>query len=688
MIRILLVDDQFIIRQGLQAILQSKPQLKVVGTANDGNSAIAQTQTLRPDVVLMDIEMPDMDGITTTHKICQQFPETKVLVLSSHENKTYVVQALKAGAEGYLLKDTLADGLEQAIWSVYRGHLQIESKLLRELLAGDSFSPSIKLIAENESTLVAQQSGQKRQFESNGNVDKAFGTDEQYLLEIDEHTEISKNGSHSQISKTIAKPTFEQSESELKKLSSQSNKTWDINNCSTQQETKESLHQLDVITEHKPQQKKGIFPKFPRSGKWWISGLVIVPTLLIISITLFYLRTSKSSAKPVSQTQTVPKAVAAIGYLEPQGEVINISAPAFLEGSRVEQLLVKRGEAISKGQTIALLDDRSRLQAALVEAQKQVQTSQARLAQVQAGAKQGDIQAQNAKFQGTKAELAGQINSQTANIANLAAQLEGQTNSQQATIARLTAESNNTTKECQRYEFLLADGAIGVSERDRVCLQQETTQKQLQAAKVNLIKIKATLQQQINEAQANLERTKTTLTNQISEAEASLKALAEVRPVDVAVAQTELETAEAAVTKAQADLDLAAVKSPIDGQILEINTWPGEIVDNANGIVVVGNTQNMYVVAEVYETDIDRVRIGQSATITSDGVTKRLTGIVDDLGWQIGTKDVLGTDPVADADARVVKVKIRLNDQDSKRVANLTNLQVNAIINTSKQVQR
>jgi HlyD family secretion protein len=423
-------------------------------------------------------------------------------------------------------------------------------------------------------------------------------------------------------------------------------------------------------------------------GKWWISGFIIIPAFLVMAIVLVYSRTSKSSPQPVSQTRSVPKAVAAIGYVEPQGEAIKISAPSFLEGSRVEQLSIKRGEAISKGQTIAVLDDRLRLQAALAEAQQQVKTSQARLAQVQAGAKQGNIQAQNAKFQGTKAELAGQINSQTANLANLAAQLEGQVNSQQAAIARLTAESNNATRECQRYESLLANGAVDLSARDRICLRQAITQKQLQVAKVNLTKIKVTLQQQINQAQANLERTTATLANQISEAQASLKAIAEIRPVDVAVAQRELEVAEAAVTTAQADLDLATVKSPIDGQILEINTWAGETVDNTDGIVVVGNTKNMYVVAEVYETDISRVRIGQSATITSDGITQKLVGTVDDLGWQIRAKDVLGTDPVADADARVVKVKIRLNDRDSKQVANLTNLQVNAIIDTSKQVQK
>ena len=169
-----------------------------------------------------------------------------------------------------------------------------------------------------------------------------------------------------------------------------------------------------------------------------------------------------------------------------------------------------------------------------------------------------------------------------------------------------------------------------------------------------MIEIKATLAEQISEAEANLARTKTTLTQQISQAEASFQAIAEVRGVDVSVAQAELEVAEAAVNRAQADLELAYVKSPIEGQILEINTWPGEMVNKTEGIVEVGNTENMYVVAEVYETDIGRISIGQTATITSGGIIPKLTGTVDDLGWQIGTKDVLDTDPVADVDAVVV----------------------------------
>lgn len=417
---------------------------------------------------------------------------------------------------------------------------------------------------------------------------------------------------------------------------------------------------------------------------------VIAATLVAGSSLAYYLtqdRVDRSTLDPAYETQVLPQAVAAIGYLEPQGEVIKVSASAFFEGATVEQLLVKRGEYVTKGQTIAILDDRPRLQAALKQAQKQVLANKARLAQVKAGAKQGEIAAHNAKFQETRAELVGQINSQTASIANLKAQLQGQTNSQQANIDRLKAELANATRECQRYEFLLADGAIATSQRDRVCLLEATTAKQLRAAEVNLTEIKETLAQQISEAEANLARTKATLTQQVSQAEASFQAIAEVRAVDVSVAQAELEVAEAAVERAKADLALAYVKSPIEGQILEINTWAGEMVNKTEGIVEVGNTNNMYVVAEVYESEIDRIRSGQKAVITTGGILPKLTGTVDDVGWQIGTRDVLDTDPVADIDARVVEVKIRLHPEDSQKVANLTNLQVNVSIETINQIQ-
>ncbi|MFM9157431.1 MAG: efflux RND transporter periplasmic adaptor subunit, partial [Dolichospermum sp.] len=151
----------------------------------------------------------------------------------------------------------------------------------------------------------------------------------------------------------------------------------------------------------------------------------------------------------------------------------------------------------------------------------------------------------------------------------------------------------------------------------------------------------------------------------------------------VILANTQLEAAQKAVKTAQANLDLSYVRSPQNGQIIKIHTWPGELV-NDKGIVDIGNTQQMYVNAEIYETDINKVKLGQIATIKGDGIVEELTGIVDEIGLEISSKNVLGTDPVADADARVVEVKIKLNPQDSIKVSRLTNLQVNVIINPGK----
>ncbi len=391
---------------------------------------------------------------------------------------------------------------------------------------------------------------------------------------------------------------------------------------------------------------------------------------------------TKQSPSPTPLTsKAVVDAVAALGYLEPKGEVIKLSAPAFVEGARVDQLLVNRGDRVKAGQVVGILDSRDRLQAALQQAQKQVRVAQARLEQVKAGAKAGDILAQDSKLQGSKAELEGQINTQRATIANLEAQLQGEKSAQEATIERVKAELRNAKTDCGRYQSLYQTGAVSAQSHNSICLKQETNQELLQEAYANLNRIVTSRGKQIQEAKANLNRTITTQQKQIDEAGATLKAVAEVRPVDVQVTQAELEAAQAAVQKAQADLALAYVRSPKEGQILKIHTWPGELVSN-QGIVDLGQTNQMYVTAEVYETDISHVRSGQRATIKVDGVIGDLQGTVEELGLQIGKKDVLGTDPVADADVRVVEVKIRLDAKDSQRVAGLTNLQVNVLIDT------
>lgn len=121
-IRVLLADDHSIVRQGICSSFQKDPIVTIVGVAATGAEAVAKTQKLSPDVVLMDIAMPEMNGLEATAVIHKQFPATKVLVLTVHDTREYVVQILRSGAQGYVLKDASPEELCRAIQAVYRGH--------------------------------------------------------------------------------------------------------------------------------------------------------------------------------------------------------------------------------------------------------------------------------------------------------------------------------------------------------------------------------------------------------------------------------------------------------------------------------------------------------------------------------------------------------------------------------------
>ncbi len=136
MIHLLLVDDQELVCQGLRAMLNLESDIEVVGVANNGQVAIQQVEALQPDVVLMDIRMPIMDGREATRIICQKFPDTKVLVVSTFDEDEYITHSIRAGAKGYLLKDMPVEELAQAIRLVYRGYSQMGPGLMERMLEG------------------------------------------------------------------------------------------------------------------------------------------------------------------------------------------------------------------------------------------------------------------------------------------------------------------------------------------------------------------------------------------------------------------------------------------------------------------------------------------------------------------------------------------------------------------------
>ena len=141
-IRILIVDDHSVVRQGLRMFLSLDPELEVIGEAADGAEALKKAHELKPDVVLMDLLMPVMDGITAIGIIRRELPDTEVIALTSVLEDSSVIGAVRAGAIGYLLKDTQADELRRAIKAAANGQVQLSPKaaarLMREVRAPDS----------------------------------------------------------------------------------------------------------------------------------------------------------------------------------------------------------------------------------------------------------------------------------------------------------------------------------------------------------------------------------------------------------------------------------------------------------------------------------------------------------------------------------------------------------------------
>jgi DNA-binding NarL/FixJ family response regulator len=146
-IRLLLVDDQTIVRQGLRSLLESKPDLEVIADAENGKQALDILKSLqetpqKPDIVLLDVQMPIMDGVATTRQIIERFPGTHVLILTTFDDDEYVTQAMRFGAKGYLLKDTPSENLAIAIRAVYQGYTHLGPGLFEKAFSASATQPT------------------------------------------------------------------------------------------------------------------------------------------------------------------------------------------------------------------------------------------------------------------------------------------------------------------------------------------------------------------------------------------------------------------------------------------------------------------------------------------------------------------------------------------------------------------
>ncbi len=168
MIRVAIVDDQPLLTEGLGRIIDAQPGMQVVGTAHDGERGVRMCQELKPDVILMDISMPVMDGVTATRKIRDLLPDTTVLILTVHADDVHVFRGIKAGASGYLLKDCTPDDLNRAIKTVHAGDTIMAPEIARKMLLAFEEAeeePSAPELTEREReiiTALARSHGNKQ----------------------------------------------------------------------------------------------------------------------------------------------------------------------------------------------------------------------------------------------------------------------------------------------------------------------------------------------------------------------------------------------------------------------------------------------------------------------------------------------------------------------------------------------
>ncbi|MBV7335003.1 response regulator transcription factor [Chloroflexi bacterium TSY] len=192
-IRVLLCDDQTVVREGLEAILSVVPHIEVVGAAEHGADAIQMVERFRPHVVLMDLNMPIMNGVQATRHIRERFPDVQVLALTTYATDEWVYDAIRAGAAGYLLKNTKRDALVTAIEGTAAGEAQLSPDVARKLMnyVTDTSVDSLKELSKREREILQLIAQGKTNPEIAARLNLATGTVRNYVSEIFAKLDVS-----------------------------------------------------------------------------------------------------------------------------------------------------------------------------------------------------------------------------------------------------------------------------------------------------------------------------------------------------------------------------------------------------------------------------------------------------------------------------------------------------------------
>jgi HlyD family secretion protein len=525
-----------------------------------------------------------MSGITATQKICQQFPQTKVLVLSSHESQKYVTQALQAGAEGYLLKNTLAEDLEQAIWAVYRGHLQIESRLLRGVLVEASASQvtTSASVKQNGSARGGKQLVPESLLNSlHTNASKISE------INIKESTNNQQNSLSSKINETTLKSTLKPSKSETKKPPS-------INNVPTKQGIKEAAVQQKAT---KPEQKPQVIPKSQKKSPF---KLLLPIGLLLAGIAgaIWYFNTPSKVAEPLQVSGRIESYETNIG--------------AKIAG-RVNYIAVREGDRVRQGQVIVRMDD-EQIQAQLrgadariIAAQQQQQETR-----LQLNVLDSQIQQIQLNLQQAQGDAKGKVGQAEASLASSQAQFnEAVANLEQAKAQLKLAKVNR-----DRYSKLVKQGVVQQQQFDQAQTDYETavaTVTARQGSVESFRKLADAAEGQLQQAQTS------TLNPNIRNAQiASLRTQQAQANAKLAAAQADVKNAKAARQEIQSQITDLNIISPIDGVVITRSVEPGAVVTTGKTLLTVINPDEVYLRGFMPEGEIGKIKVGQNAKVFLD----------------------------------------------------------------------
>lgn len=350
---------------------------------------------------------------------------------------------------------------------------------------------------------------------------------------------------------------------------------------------------------------------------------------------------SATTQAPVSPSPA-PASLTCLAHLEPEGRLISLRVSSSLAQEPVERWLVDEGAPIRRGQVLAVLSARSRLQKEVELAQADVVVAQARLDQVLAGPKQGELRAQGFDIRRIERDRTSFLEVQ------------------QQVIARAEADLRLQQKEFARYQALYQDGAAPASQLDQKRFALESARTQL------------------SQARRELERQQLVLSAQAAQSRQQYQRIEEIRPTDVALARAEIESARRKLDRARTLAEESLVRAPQDGVILRILSRAGEPAGTA-GLAQLGQTRRMVAVAEVYDSQIGQVRMGQAADLSGRAFPgKTLHGRVVEIGRTVLKQSVYSGEPGENFDRRIIEVRLKLDEGSSQIASRLSNLEVEA----------